>query len=90
MNCDRRRAGFLSTGTAVSNCKAGLYLFAGASAIPDDGDGDTADDGGADPVAYQPVVYDGTNTTVSFTIPFVAVGSYTIAVKLDIRDISSD
>jgi hypothetical protein len=69
----------LGSGTAVSSCKAGLYLFAGASAVPDDMDGDTVDDGGSDPIVYQPIAYDGTNTKVSVTIPFVEVGSYTLA-----------
>jgi len=69
----------LGAGAAVSSCKAGLYLFSGASAMPDDQDGDTTDDGGSDPIVYEPVVYDGINTNVSITIPFVATGSYTLA-----------
>jgi hypothetical protein len=47
--------------------------------MPDDQDGDTTDDGGSDPIVYEPVVYDGINTNVSITIPFVATGSYTLA-----------
>ena len=69
----------LGSGAAVSSCKAGLYLFAGAAATPDDEDGDTTDDGGSDPVVYEPIAYDGTNTNVAMTIPFVEVGSYTLA-----------
>lgn len=69
----------LGSGAAVSSCKAGLYLFMGAAATPDDADGDTTDDGGSDPVVYQPIAYDGTNTNTSVDIPFVEVGSYTLA-----------
>jgi hypothetical protein len=67
----------LGSGTSVSTCKAGLYLFAGASAVPDDQDGDATD--GADPIVFQPIPYDGVNTNVSVTIPFIEVGSYTVA-----------
>jgi hypothetical protein len=69
----------LGSGASLSTCKGGLYLFSGAAATPDDADGDTSDDGGSDPVVYMPISYDGTNTSVSLTIPFVAVGSYTLA-----------
>jgi hypothetical protein len=69
----------LGSGASVSNCKAGLYLFAGASAVPDDEDGDTTDDGGSDPIMFQPIAYDGINTNVSVTVPFIEVGSYTVA-----------
>jgi len=65
------------SGANVSSCKAGLYLFAGASAVPDDQDGDATD--GADPIVYLPIAYDGVNTSVSVTIPFIEVGSYTVA-----------
>jgi hypothetical protein len=69
----------LGSGAAVSSCKGGLYLFSGASATPDDADGDTTDDGGSDPIVYMPIPYDGVTTAVTLTIPFVAVGSYTVA-----------
>jgi hypothetical protein len=69
----------LGAGAAISSCKAGLYLFAGATATPDDMDGDTTDDGGSDPIVYQPIAYDGTNTNVAMTIPFVEAGAYTLA-----------
>lgn len=69
----------LGSTAAVSSCKGGLYLFAGAAATPDDADGDTTDDGGSDPVDYMPIPFDGTTTLVSLTIPFVATGSYTLA-----------
>jgi hypothetical protein len=61
----------------VSQCKGGLYLFSGAAATPDDQDGVATD--GADPVIYQPVPYDGVATTVTLSIPFVEVGTYTVA-----------
>jgi len=69
----------LGSSASVSSCKAGLYLFSGATATPDDQDGDTTADGGSDPIFYQPLVYDGVNANVSMTIPFVEVGSYTVA-----------
>ncbi len=67
----------LGAGVPVDNCRAGVYLFSGATATPDDQDGNAVD--GTDPVVYQPVDYDGLNTSVSYNIPFVAVGSYTLA-----------
>ncbi len=67
----------LGSGVTVSSCKAGLYLFSGAAAVPDDEDGDTTD--GADPIVFMPVVYDVVNTSVPVTIPFIEVGSYTVA-----------
>jgi len=69
----------LGAGSAVSNCKGGLYLFAGAAATPDDADGDATDDGGSDPVVYMPILFDGSNTNASLTIRYVEVGSYTLA-----------
>ena len=72
-------AGQLGSTAAVSSCRGGLYLFAGATATPDDADGDTTDDGGSDPVDYMPIPFDGTTTQVSLVIPFVATGSYTLA-----------
>lgn len=80
----------LGAGAPISSCKAGLYLFSGAAATPDDQDGDTTDDGGSDPVVYQPVVYDGTNTKVSITIPFVAIGSYTVAATCNFNVDAAD
>jgi hypothetical protein len=73
----------LGAGAAISSCMAGLYLYSGGSAVPDDQDGDATDDGGSDPVLYQPIVYDGVNTNVSVTIPFIEVGSYTLAATCD-------
>ena len=67
----------LGPGSAVSACKAGLYLFSGGAATPDDQDGDVAD--GADPILYEPVAYDGVNTSVTIDLPFVEVGTYTLA-----------
>jgi hypothetical protein len=67
----------LGAGAATSACKGGLYVFSGATATPDDQDGDSTD--GADPLVYQPLVYDGVNPTVTINLPFVEVGSYSIA-----------
>lgn len=69
----------LGSGAAASSCNAGLYVFSGATATPDDADGDTVDDGGTDPVVYMPIPYDGVTTMVPITIPFMATGSYTVA-----------
>jgi len=79
------------TGTPLSGCSAGLYLFSGASATPDDADGDTSDDGGADPVVYLPLPNDGVTTPVSLTIPFVATGSYTVSATCNYNvDVAPD
>jgi hypothetical protein len=80
----------LGQAAAVSGCNAGLYLFAGSSATPDDQDGNAAD--GADPVVYEPVSYDGVNTSVAVTIPFVETGSYTLAAtcNLDVDAADAD
>ena len=67
----------LGAGTSVTNCKGGLYLFAGGAATPDDQYDNDAN--GANPIVYEPIAYDGVNTTVPITIPFVEVGSYTLA-----------
>jgi hypothetical protein len=71
----------LGAGASISACKAGLYLFSGASATPDDQDGSVTD--GADPILYMPVAYDGVNATPVVNIPFVEVGSYTVAATCD-------
>ena len=78
----------LGAGTAVSTCNAGLYLFAGGAATPDDQDGSSTD--GADPVVYVPVPYDGVNTAVPVAIPFVEVGSYTLAATCNLDVDASD
>jgi hypothetical protein len=67
----------LGAAASVSQCHGGLSLFSRAAATPDDQDGDTAD--GADPVIYLPVPYDGVATTATVRIPFVEVGTYTLA-----------
>jgi uncharacterized protein DUF4382 len=72
----------LGAGSAISACKAGLYLFTGATATPDDQDGDSTD--GADPLVYQPLAYDGVNPTVTINLPFVEVGSYTVAATCNL------
>ena len=68
----------------LADCHAGLYLFQGATATPDDFDRDLVDDGGSDPIYLQPVANDGVTTDVGFTIPFVEAGaSYTLAATCD-------
>ena len=71
----------LGAGAAIDACNAAVYLFSGATATPDDQDGDAAD--GVDPVLYQPVAYDGVNATVTVDIPFVEAGAYTVAATCD-------
>lgn len=62
----------LGSGTPVSQCKGGLFLFSGATVAPQNG-------GGPDLVDFEPIPYDGTTTQVSLSIPYVATGSYTVA-----------
>ena len=65
-----------ATATPAS-CKAGLYVFSGGTAVPDDQDGDNTN--GASPVLYQPIAFDGVNTQVPVSIAFLEVGTYTVA-----------
>jgi hypothetical protein len=78
----------LGAEAAISACHAGVYLFAGATATPDDQDGVATD--GADPVVFHPVAYDGVNNTVTLNVPFVAAGAYTVAATcnydIDVAD----
>jgi hypothetical protein len=71
----------LGSGAPLTSCKAGLYLFSGANAVPDDQDG--SDTNGASPIVYQPIPYDGVNAQVPITIGFVEVGTYTLAATCD-------
>jgi hypothetical protein len=71
----------LGAGTPVASCNGGLYLFSGGAAAPDDQDGDSTD--GADPILYEPLAYDGVNSSVALAIPFVEVGTYTLAATCD-------
>ncbi len=64
-------------GAGPADCAAGLYLFTGGDATPDDADGDAAD--GADPLVYKPLPFDGTNAVVPYTFAFVEAGTYTLA-----------
>lgn len=67
----------LGDAAPITDCKAGLYLFAGGSATPDDMDGDAAD--GVDPVVYRPVAWDGINDSTAWEIAMVEAGEYTLA-----------
>jgi hypothetical protein len=78
----------LGSSASISSCKAGLYLFSGAAAVPDDADGDSTD--GADPIIFMPIVYDGINTNVQVTIPFIEAGSYTVAATCNFDADSPD
>jgi hypothetical protein len=82
----------LAAGAPVTGCKAGLYLFQGATATPDDFDRDATNDGGSDPVYLQPVANDGLALDVAFNIPFVESGSYTLAAtcNFDVDSMDTD
>jgi hypothetical protein len=67
----------LGPGSGPEDCAGGLYLFAGADALPDDTDGDATD--GTDPVVYQPLEFDGLNASVPYQVAFVEAGEYTVA-----------
>lgn len=76
----------LPQGAPITDCNAGLYLFDGGAAVPDDFDRDDSadDDGGTDPVWFQPLVNDGVTTTSNYSIPFVEAGrSYSLALTCD-------
>lgn len=62
----------LGSGTQVTQCKGGLFLFSGSAATPQNG-------GGSALVDFEPIPYDGTTAQVSLSIPYVATGTYTIA-----------
>ena len=62
----------LGSGTQVSQCKGGLFLFSGGTVTPQNG-------GGSALVDFEPIPYDGTTTQVSLSIPYVATGAYTVA-----------
>jgi hypothetical protein len=83
----------LAAGAPVTDCHAGLYLFAGATATPDDFDRDLSgdDDGALDPIYLQPIANDGVTMDVNFSIPFVEAGqSYTLAATCDFDKDSMD
>lgn len=63
----------LGSGAPVSNCRGGLFVFSGATVTPQNG-------GGASLVDFQPVPYDGGATQMQLSMPYLAKGSYTVAV----------
>lgn len=73
--------------TAVSTCKAGLYLYPGTQTKADDF---FADATSGNPIVYLPVPYDGVTTTVTLNIPFVEAGSYKLAATCNYdKDVAS-
>lgn len=72
----------LGAGSTAADCAAGIYLFTGAGATPDDVDGVTDD--GADPIIVQPLAFDGMNALVSYSLAFVEAGSYTLSATCDL------
>lgn len=56
-------------------CKAGIYVFSGSDALPDDMDEDAA--GGADPLVYRPLVPTASGAVAAYTVHFVAAGAIT-------------
>ncbi len=71
----------LGAGSTAADCDGGIYLFSGTAAVPDDADGDPAD--GADPIAYQPLVFDGLEPVVPYQFAMIEAGSYTVAATCD-------
>ncbi|MBM5812529.1 MAG: DUF4382 domain-containing protein [Gammaproteobacteria bacterium] len=72
----------LGTELQKESCTAGVYLFTGSDATPDDMDGATAD--GPDPLVYAALTADAAGGTVaSYTFPFIEAGSYTVAFTCD-------
>jgi hypothetical protein len=66
-----------ATGATAATCKAGVYVFTGTNATPDDMDGKSSD--GADPIVYLPVTPAAGNNTASYSVPLLEIGAYTIA-----------
>ena len=71
----------LGGGSAAADCAGGIYLFSGAAVPPDDMDGVAGD--GADPIVFQPLVFDGVETVVPYGFSFVEAGTYTVAATCD-------
>jgi Domain of unknown function (DUF4382) len=76
-----------ATGATTATCKAGIYVFNGANATPDDMDGKASD--GADPIAYFPVTPAAGGSTATYSIPLLEVGAYTIAATCQF-DVDAD
>lgn len=68
-------------GATAADCDGGIYLFGGGAATPDDMDGDAAD--GADPLVFQPLVFDGLEAVVPYRFAMVEAGTYTVAATCD-------
>jgi len=71
----------LGEAATAADCAGGIYLFSGAAVPPDDMDGDALD--GADPVAFQPLAFDGLQNLVPYSFAFVEAGTYTVAATCD-------
>ena len=71
----------LGAAATAADCDGGIYLFSGSDVTPDDADGDAAD--GADPVVFQPLVFDGLEPVVPYQFAMVEAGSYTVAATCD-------
>jgi hypothetical protein len=73
--------------TAISTCKAGLYLYPGDQAKADDF---YADATSGNPIVYLPVVYDGVSPTTTVNISFVEAATYKLAATCNYdKDIAS-
>lgn len=67
----------LGAGAQLSQCAAGLFLFAGAAVTPQNG-------GGASLIDFEPIPTGGLiSTQVSISLPNLAPGSYTLAATCD-------
>lgn len=63
--------------STVTDCSAGVYVYAGGGATPDDMDGSATD--GPDPLVYQPLSPLTPGAAVNYSIPFLESGDYTVA-----------
>lgn len=83
---DNLRVGTISGSVATTLIPSGcatpfVYVFAGSGVTPDDMDSDPAPD--VDPVVSVPVQLNSTTGEWRFRVPFLEVGSYTVAFTCD-------
>ena len=82
---DSLRVGILSGSVPAalipSGCTPFIYVFSGANILPDDLDAAPAPD--VDPLVSVPVLLNNATGQFSFKVPFLEVGSYTVAFTCD-------
>lgn len=72
---------------ALSACRPGIYIYRGASVVPDDMDGEITD--GADPVLYQPLNPAAPGAATNYTVHFLEADDYTVAATCQF-DVDAD